>query len=153
MRWKTKISTLSASLTILVTGVLFQQIIQPKSRLVRSQELYEAVNGTMKAVRSADFESAYMRVANSSRQKYSVAQFRQLFQTHYHELLDASSFEFGKMELKGSAAMVELFAVGDRGEVRHYRFNLVFEGNDWRVKEVIDLHTWPPGHRLKGLRA
>lgn len=152
MDWRTRISLILSAVSLTLTVVLVQQMSLPKPRPVKAQELYDVVNATMKAVRSADYEGAYQCAASVSQQKYTLTQFQQLFQTHYQSLVDAASVEFGGTQVRGRSAMVEVYAVALRGEVKHYRFLLVHEKTGWRVKEVVDVRTWPPGHRLAGLR-
>lgn len=152
MDWKSKVSLCLSAISLALIIVLIHQLTQPKVRVVKAQELYDTVNETMNAVRSANFESAYLKTSSSSQQKYTLDQFRQMFQTHYHGLMDAATVEFGGTQVRGKSALVEVYTVAARGEVKHYRFLLVHEKEGWRVKEVVDVRTWPPGHRLSGLR-
>ena len=114
-------------------------------------ELFAVVEQQLAAFRAADYLSAYRHAATGVQQKFTVPQFEAMVRRDYGDMTNAHRIEFGFVKVIGSAAVVQVFLVGESGSVRSILYSLVAEGDSWRINGVQQMRSAPPGHRLTAL--
>jgi len=69
----------------------------------------------------------------------------------YGEMTKAQRIEFGFVKVIGSAAVVQVFFVGESGSARAFLYSLIAEGDSWKINGVQQMKSAPSGHRSIGL--
>jgi hypothetical protein len=131
---------------IFVTDHVRRQALPPAPH-----ELFVVVAQQLAAFRAADYSSAYLHAATGVQQKFTVPQFEAMVRRDYGDMTNPQRIEFGFVKVIGSAAVVQVFLVGESGSVRSILYSLVAEGDSWRINGVQQMRSAPPGHRLTAL--
>ena len=114
-------------------------------------ELFVVVEKQLAAFRAEDYSSAYRHAASEVQQKFTVPQFEAMIRRDYGDMMNAQRIEFGFLKIIGSAAVVQVFLVGESGSVRSFLYSLTAEGDSWKISSVQPMQCTPPGHRPAGL--
>jgi Domain of unknown function (DUF4864) len=114
-------------------------------------ELFAVVEKQLAAFRVADYSSAYRQAASGVQQKFTVPQFETMIRRDYGEMTMAQRIEFGFVKVVGSAAVVQVFFVGESGSARAFLYSLIAEGDSWKINGVQQMNSAPSGHRSIGL--
>jgi len=114
-------------------------------------QLFTIVEQQLAALRVADYSSAYRQAASGVQQKFTVGQFEAMVRHDYADMTTAQRIEFGSVKMNGSAAVVQVFFIGESCSVRSFLYSLIAEGDSWKINGVQPMHSPPPGHRLTGL--
>ena len=131
---------------IFVTDHVRRQVPPPAPH-----ELFAVVENQLAAFRAADYSSAYRHAASGVQQKFTVPQFEAMIRRDYGEMTSAQRIEFGFVKVVGSAAVVQVFVVGESGSARSFLYSLVAEGDSWKINGVRQMQSGPPGPRSAGL--
>jgi Domain of unknown function (DUF4864) len=114
-------------------------------------ELFAVVEKQLAAFRAADYSNAYRHAASGVQQKFTVPQFEAMIRRDYGDMTNAQRVEFGFVKVIGSAAVVQVFFVGEGDSARSFLYSLIAEGDSWKINGVQQMQRAPPGHRLTGL--
>jgi hypothetical protein len=131
---------------IFVTDHVRRQVPPPAPH-----ELFAVVEKQLAAFRVADYSSAYRHAASGVQQKFTVPQFEAMIRRDYGDMTTAQRIEFGFVKVIGSAAVVQVFLVGESGSARSFLYSLIAEGDSWKINGVQQMRSAPPGHRSAGL--
>jgi len=114
-------------------------------------DLFTVVEKQFAAFRAADYSSAYRQAASGVQQKFTIPQFETMIRHDYAHMTNARRVEFGFVQVKESTAIVQVFFFDGNGAVRSFLYNLIAEGNGWKINGVQQMESAPPGHHLAGL--
>lgn len=117
------------------------------------RELFAIVNEQLSAFRSSDYPSAYRYAATGVQQKFTLPQFEKMVRQRYGEMVRARRVEFGSVKVDGATALVEVFFISDAGYVRGFVYNLISEGNGWKIDGVDELNAYRSRPALTGTHA
>jgi hypothetical protein len=131
---------------IFVADYVRRQVPPPAPR-----ELFAVVEKQLAAFRAADYSSAYHHAASGVQQKFTLAQFEAMIRQDYGDMTNAQSIEFGFVEVLGSAAVVQVYFVGENGSTRSFLYSLVAEGDSWKINGAQQMRSVPKEHRRTGL--
>jgi hypothetical protein len=132
---------------VFVTDHVRRQVPAPAPR-----ELFAVVETQLAAFRAADYSSAYRHAASGVQQKFTLPQFEAMVRRDYGDMTNVQRIEFGFVKVIGSAAVVQVFFVGDSGAVRSFLYTLIAEGDSWKINSVRQTPGAPPEPRSAGLR-
>jgi Domain of unknown function (DUF4864) len=127
---------------IFVTDQVCRQVPPPAPR-----ELFAVVEKQLAAFRAADYSSAYRQAASGVQQKFTVPQFEAMVRRDYGDMMHARRIEFGFVRVIGSAAVVQVFFVGESGSARSFLYSLIAEGDAWKISGVRQLQSGLSGPR------
>ena len=99
-------------------------------------QLFAVVEQQLAAFRSANYSSAYRQASSGVQQKFTAAQFEAMVRHDYGDMTNAQRIEFGFVEVDGSAAVVQVFFRGANGSLRSFLYNLIAEGDSWKINGV-----------------
>jgi len=124
--------------------------------LLRSEptpsELYSVVYRQMQALQHEDFHSAYDQVALTVRRKLSLEEFSNRVRDEYGPLVHAERLEFGRVEVRGHRAYIEVFFIEQRGLVQPCVFQLGNDNAGWKIEGARLMPRWPRGRVLAGVQ-
>ena len=132
---------------IFVTDYIHRQVPPPAPH-----ELFAIVEKQLAAFRAADYPGAYRHAASGLQQKFTVPQFEAMIRRDYGDMTHARRIEFGFVNVIGSAAVVQVYFVGESGSTCSVLYSLVAEGDSWRISGTLPMQSAPAGHRLAGLQ-
>lgn len=153
MNQRGKITLLMLFFSVCGTAALVNYYLQLRVEQVRPVELYEVVNSQLSAFRADDFSRAYQHASTSFQQKFNVGQFTAMIRTNYAGIVDAERVEYGTFECRGHRAMLQVFFIDGSGRVTPCIYNLIIEGDGWKIDGARILESWPTGSRLGGIRS
>jgi len=104
-------------------------------------ELFVVVEKQLAAFRTADYSSAYRHAASGVQQKFTLAQFEAMIRRDYGDMTNAQRIEFGFVKVNGSAAIVQVFFVGESGSARSFLYSLTAEGDSWKINGVQQMQS------------
>jgi Domain of unknown function (DUF4864) len=131
---------------IFVTDLVRRQVPSPAPH-----ELFAVVEKQLAAFRVADYPNAYRQAASGVQQKFTVPQFEAMVRRDYGDMTNAQRIEFGFVKVMGSAAVVQVFFVGESGSARSFLYSLIAEGDSWKINGMRQMQSAPAGHRVTGL--
>ncbi len=114
--------------------------------------LYAVVNSQLAAFRAHDFGHAYLLAASGVQEKFSVDEFKGMIFREFAEMTTEEGVEFGRAEMRGTNAVVEVFIEHRSGAVLGYSYLLAAEENGWRIEGVEPLARHPQRQGTAGLR-
>ncbi|MEY2489533.1 MAG: hypothetical protein QOC70_1475 [Verrucomicrobiota bacterium] len=132
---------------IFVTDHVRRQVPPPAPH-----ELFAVVEKQLTAFRAADYSSAYRQAASGVQQKFTVSQFEEMIRHVYGEMTNAQRIEFGFVKINGSAAVVQVFFIGESGATRSFLYSLTAEGESWKINGMQPMQSAAPGRRSAGLQ-
>ena len=117
------------------------------------RELFAIVNQQLVALRTADFQSAYIHAATDVQQKFTLAEFETMVRRNYPEMTRAQRVEFGLVRVEGGSALVQVFFFEENGAVRSFIYKLTNEDSDWKIDGVEELKSYRRDQPLAGSQA
>jgi uncharacterized protein DUF4864 len=152
MNERGKIGVLMFLICVCGSVAVFNRYFEVRREQVRPADLYEAVNSQLKALRNDDFSVAYEHASMSVQQKLNLRQFTEKARGDYDRISRAEHVEFGTIEVRGRRAMIQVFFIDREGRVTPCVYNLINEGDAWKINSVRVMRRWPAGERLSGIR-
>lgn len=114
------------------------------------REIFAVVHDQLQAFRAADYPGAYRYAAAVVQQKFTLPQFESMVRQRYPEMVRQYRVEFGRVEVQGSNAVVQVFFLGDEGSVRSILYSVIYEGGAWRIDGVEQVKGISAQERLAG---
>lgn len=146
-----KASLLFFFLSLCVAAIFVTDHIRRQVPPPAPHELFAVVEKQLAAFRAADYSSAYRHAASGVQERFTVPQFEAMIRRDYGEMTNAQRIEFGFVKVSGSAAVVQVFFVGESGSARAFLYSLIAEGDSWKINGVQPMRSVPPGNRWAGL--
>jgi len=146
-----KASLLFFFLSLCVAAIFVTDHVRRQAPPPAPHELFAVVEKQLAAFRAADYSSAYRHAASGVQEKFTVPQFEAMIRRDYGEMTNAQRIEFGFVKVIGSAAVVQVFFVGESGSARAFLYSLIAEGDSWKINGVQPMQSGPPGNRWAGL--
>jgi hypothetical protein len=134
-----KASLLLFVLSLCAAAFLVAHRVEERRPTPAPHDLFVVVNEQLAAFRAADFQGAYRHAATGVQQKFSLPQFEAMVRYNYAPLAGAHRVEFGSVKVQGGVAFVEVFFFAADGSARSYLYNLISEGESWKVAGVEEL--------------
>jgi hypothetical protein len=133
-------------------GIAFVVTYQLRERRAAPlpHELFSVVNDQLAAMRAADFSSAYGKATSGVQQKFTLPQFEAMVRRNYADMTAAQRVEFGAIEVHGSNAYLQVFFFDAEGSARAFVYNLVAEGDDWKIGGVEEWNRYRGRQRPAG---
>jgi hypothetical protein len=106
-------------------------------------QLFAAVEQQLAAFRAADYSSAYRQAASDVQQKFTAPQYEAMIRRDYCDISAAHRIEFGFVKVNGPTAVVQVFFCDANGLVRPFLYNLIAEGDFWKIHGVQPMRSGP----------
>lgn len=117
------------------------------------RELFAVVNDQLAAFRAADYPGAYRYAASGVQQKFTLPQFETMVRRSYGHMAHAQRVEFGRVQVQGGSALVQVFFFARDGSVRTFVYSLTSEGSGWKIDGVDEVAPSPRRQPLAGSHA
>jgi uncharacterized protein DUF4864 len=112
--------------------------------------LYGVIFKQFEACRADDFGKAYDQASRGVQERFTLVQYVSKIRTEYGRISHPEKLQFGSTSLEYRRAMVEVYVLGNHGEVTPALFTMTQENGTWRIENFQVFETWPAGHRLAG---
>jgi hypothetical protein len=117
---------------------------------VKPADLYAVVDRQLGDFRGGNFSRAYEYASREIQQRFSVEQFAAMVQADYPGMMRVSRAQYGQVLTNGRHATMEVYLIGDDGEVMPCVYIMVLEGESWRIDGARLMQAWPPNMRIEG---
>jgi len=117
---------------------------------VKPADLYAVVERQLGDFRGGDFPRAYEYAFRAIQSRYSVEQFAAMVQADYPGMTRVCRAEYGEVRAHGEHATMQVYLIGDDGEIMPCLYILVREGESWRIDGAHLMQPWPPNMRMEG---
>jgi hypothetical protein len=148
-----RLSILGGVFLLCAAAALVQHHGNLRRQTTPPSELYEVVRRQVRAVRTADFASAYRQASTSFQERMNVEAFSDLARSEYPGISRAERVEFGAVRFDGNHAIVPVYFFLQDGDVIPCIYSLVQEDDGWKIDGARVLSRWPAGRRLGGMRS
>jgi len=146
-----KITALTFFFAICGTAAVVTAYMQEQADAnVKPSDLYAVVDRQLGELRGGDFSRAYEYASRGIQQRYSVEQFAAMVQADYPGMTRISRAEYGAVQTNGGHATMQVYLIGQEGEVMPCMYMLVREGESWRIDGARLMQPWPPNMRMEG---
>ena len=117
---------------------------------VKPAELYSVVNNQLQGLSEADFPRAYEYASSGIQQRFNLEQFSRMVREDYPGLMQVSHAEYGAVERHGPRATMQVYLIGQDGQVMPCLYLMVREGETWRIDGARLMHPWPATVKMGG---
>jgi Domain of unknown function (DUF4864) len=117
---------------------------------VKPADLYAVVERQLGDFRGGDFPRAYESASREIQARYSEEQFAAMVQSDYPGMTQVCGAEYGLVQTRGRHATMQVYLIGQDGEIMPCVYMLVREGDSWRIDGARLMHPWPPNVRMEG---
>jgi hypothetical protein len=117
---------------------------------VKPAELYAVVERQLGDFRGGDFPRAYEVASHEIQTRFSEEQFAAMVQADYPGMMRVCRAEYGLVQTRGRHATMQVYLIGDGGEIMPCVYMLVREGDLWRIDGARLMHPWPADVRMEG---
>jgi len=147
-----KITALTFFFAVCGTAAVLTAYIQERADAnVKPADLYAVVERQLGAFRGGDFSGAYEDASREIQARFSVAQFAAMVQSDYPGMMQVCSAEYGLVQTRGRHATMQVYLIGEDGEIMPCVYMLVREGDAWRIDGARLMHPWPANMRMDGM--
>ena len=115
-------------------------------------DLYQVVYSQLNAFRAQDYSLAYSQASRGVRQKFNQEQFEKMMRADYGDITQAERVEFGIVKCRDRRALIQVLFIGRDGSVLPCIYNLIFEGQRWKIDGDLMLPRRPSDSQFEGLR-
>jgi hypothetical protein len=151
MNARAKIGLLTFFFAMCGTGAIITAWLQERADAnVKPTVLYAVVEHQLGQLRGGNFSSAYQDASFEIQRRFTVEQFATMVQEQYPGMMHISRAQYGAVETRGSHATIEVYLIGQNGEVMPCIYMMVREGDAWRIDGARLLEQWPEGMREEG---
>jgi hypothetical protein len=146
-----KITLLTFFFAICGTAAVVTAYLQARSdENVKPSDLYAVVERQLGALRGGDISRAYEDASREFQRRYNMEQFAAMAQAEYPGMTHVSRAEYGLVQTNGRHATMQVYLIGQDGEVMPCVYMLVREGESWRIDGTRLMQPWPPNMRMEG---
>jgi hypothetical protein len=146
-----KITLLTFFLATCLTAALVTAVLQQRAdENVKPADLYAVVQRQLGNFRGGDFPGAYQDASRAIQARYNVEQFAAMVQSDYPGMTRVSRAEYGIVQTHGRHATMQVYLIGENGEIIPCIYMMVREGDAWRIDGARIMHPWPPDVRMEG---
>jgi hypothetical protein len=117
---------------------------------VKPADLYAIVDRQLGDFRAGDFSKAYEYASQGIQERYSVEQFAAMVQADYPGMMQVIRAQYGMVQTIGRHATMQVYLIGQDGEVMPCVYMMVREGDGWRIDGARLMPPWPPNMRIEG---
>jgi hypothetical protein len=117
---------------------------------VKPADLYAVVQRQLGDFRGGDFPRAYECASPAIQARFSEEQFAAMVQADYPGMMRVCRAEYGVVQTRGRHATMQVYLIGEDGEVMPCVYMMVREGDSWRIDGARLMHPWPPDVRMEG---
>ena len=117
---------------------------------VKPADLYAVVDRQLGELRGGDFSRAYEYASRGFQERFSVEQFAAMVRSDYPGMTRVSRAEYGPVQTNRGHATMQVYLIGEDGEVMPCVYMLVREGESWRIEGARLIQPWPPNMRMEG---
>ncbi|MEI6352177.1 MAG: DUF4864 domain-containing protein [Verrucomicrobiota bacterium] len=153
MNRRGKLSLLLFCFCLCATAVLIHREDQTRREPSHPAELFQAIRDQVAAYRSDDVPFAYAQVSSTFQQKWTLDEFTRLVRVDFAKIRKSNRVEFGSWQQRGRHAVVEVFFVGQDGNVSPCIFTLINEAEIWKVDGARWVKDWPIGRKIRGIQS
>jgi len=151
MNARGKITLLTFFFALCGTGAVVTAYLQARADAnVKPSELYAVIDRQLSCLRGGDFPHAYAAASAAIQQRYSVQQFADMVQMDYPGLTHVNRAQYGATQTNGRRATMQVFLIGENGEVMPCVYNLVRESGGWRIDGARLMPPWPKDMKMDG---
>ena len=151
MSARSKITLLTFFFAVCGTGAVVTAYMQIRADAnVKPADLYAVVEHQLRELRGGDFSGAYEYVSSGIQQRYSVEQYAAMMQSDYSGMTRVNRAEYGMVQTNGRHATMQVYLIGQNGEVMPCVYIMVREGESWRIDGTHLMRPWPPNMRMEG---
>ena len=149
MTSRSKVALLSFFFAVCMTGAVLTAYVQMEADAnVKPAELYAVVERQLGELRGGDFSHAYEYASSGIQRQYTLRQFTDMVQMNFASLTNATRAEYGPVETNGRHATMQIYLVGENGEIMPCVYLLVREGDGWRIDGARLMEPWPASMRM-----
>jgi hypothetical protein len=146
-----KITILTFFFAICGTAAVVTAYLQMRAdEHVKPGDLYAVVERQLGDFRGGDFPRAYEYASREIQTRYSEEQFATLVQAEYPGMTRVCRAEYGKVQTRGRHATIQVYLIGEDGEIMPCIYMMVREGDAWRIDGARLMHPWPRDVRMEG---
>jgi hypothetical protein len=114
---------------------------------VKPAELYAVVQRQLGNFRGGNFPGAYEDASRMIQARYNVDQFAAMVQANYPGMTRIDHAEYGIVQTRGRHATMQVFLIGEHGEIIPCIYIMVREGDSWRIDGTQLMRPWPRNAR------
>jgi len=148
---RAKITVLTFFFAICVTAAVVTAYLQVRAdENVKPAELYAVVERQLGELHGGDFPKAYENASREIQSRYNVDQFTAMMQADYPAMMRVTRAQYGVVQTHGRHATIQVFLIGQGGEVLPCVYLMVREGDAWRIDGTRIMGPWPRDFRMEG---
>lgn len=147
MSARTKISLLTFFFALCMTAAVITAYRDAQAE-VKPAELYAVVERQLQELRGGDYEQAYANASRNMQQQYSPGEYAAIFEHGCCGALRPVRAEYGEVEARGGRAMMQVYMIGEDGQVMPCVYSLVREADGWRIDGARLMAPWPADMRM-----
>jgi hypothetical protein len=117
---------------------------------VNPADLYAVVERQLGDFRGGNFSRAYEDASREIQARFTVEQFAAMVEADYPGMTQVCRAEYGQVETRGRHATLEVYLIGQDGEIMPCVYMMVREGDAWRIDGARLMPPWPPNVRMEG---
>ena len=151
MTARAKITALTFFFAICATAAVVTAYFQARADAnVKPADLYSVVEHQLGELRGGNFSRAYEYASSSIQERYNVDQFAAMVQADYPGMIETTRAEYGLVQTNGRHATMQVYLIGQNGQVMPCVYLLIREGDEWRIDGAELMEPWPPNMRMEG---
>lgn len=151
MNARTKITLLTFFFAICATAAVVTAYLQVRAdENVKPADLYAVVERQLGDLRGGDFPRAYEYASREFQSRYNMEQFAAMMQAEYPGMMRVTRAQYGQVQTRGRHATIQVFLIGQGGEVMPCVYLMVREGEAWKIDGTRVMDPWPRDMRAEG---